>query len=98
MDRENLQINKGKGELARAGDTELHNTPAVLDAPWQQLEQCQEEEPEARTEFTGKLYRAGRTLLLRVPKICADIEGVKPGDQVRVAIRKMIEKQEAARV
>jgi hypothetical protein len=39
-----------------------------------------------RTEFVSRLYRAKRTLLLRVPKAVAEIEGLKPGEFVKAAI------------
>lgn len=39
-----------------------------------------------RTEFISRLYQAKRTLLLRVPKAVAEIEDLKPGEFVKVAI------------
>jgi hypothetical protein len=41
------------------------------------------------TKITCKIYKAGRTYLLKVPKVAVINEGIEPGDMVEVNIRRL---------
>lgn len=43
---------------------------------------------DVRTEFTTRLLQVNNDLILRVPKVVADLEDIRPGSLVRIAIRK----------
>ena len=45
--------------------------------------------PVLYTKFVSRLYRAGRTYLLKVPKVAVTNEGIEPGDMVEVGIRRL---------
>ena len=40
-------------------------------------------------KFVSRLYRAGRTYLLKVPKVAVINEGIEPGEVVEVNIRRI---------
>jgi len=62
---------KGGNVVAARAQRPPYNTPHVLCA--------------SRCE--SRLYRAGRTYLVRVPKAVVLNEGIRPGDTVEVSIR-----------
>ncbi len=76
-----------------SGETGIKADKLVNNGRSQQAETSPEEAPntgaynaEPRSEFCSRVYLAGRTYLVRIPKAVVVAEGIRGGEVVRLAV------------
>jgi hypothetical protein len=65
-------VNNGLSKQAETSPEEAHNT-ALHNA-------------EPRSEFCSRVYLAGRTYLVKIPKAVAVIEGIRGGEVIKLSV------------